>query len=323
MARERAQIKSVAFASKEYEEYVTSAMAVIDLFYAARELLTDDYWKELNRIDYSQPDLSQAELFSNPVYGVTAAADQRAELYRKIGSAIQNFRYKIVYYNTKHGSLISQAGSAEKTEIDGSQAVIRQVLTRNPQLGSRDEIALYRLQDLMISPSQEQSIAKHRAIVGSYRRALGSASVILQWPTIVSTMVVTLATGLLGGIISFMGSTTRSKPPGASGRTEIKDEIIAFVRRSIFGVVAALGIFLLAGAGLLVLSAQSGKLVNLGSLELSPYFVAFLAFISGFLADDAFAKITKTGRSILQTADKGKGARGSTRRTTSLADKQD
>src|SRR5262249_53088102 len=116
---------------------------------------------------------------------------------------------------------------------------------------------------------------------------------------------------LLGGVVGFMGSAVRSRQSSAPSRTDVKMQIIALIRRSTFGVMAALAIFLFAGSGLLVLSAQSGKLVNLGSMELSPYFVAFLAFISGFLADDAFARITKTGRSLFQTNELTKAARRS------------
>lgn len=320
---QRATRKTAAVTSKEYEEYVTSAMAIIDQLASTKEILDDKYWKEVNRLDYGQPDLLQAELFSNPVYKPEVEIDKQAEFYRQIGSAIQNFRYKIVYYTTKHGSLITQIGSLERAEIDNWRAVVRQILTRNPQLASRDEIAAYGLQDLVISPSKEQLIAEYRAVVRSYRRALGSASIILQWPTIVSTMVVTLATGLLGGVVSFMDSAVRPRRTDVESRTDVRLQIIALIRRSVFGVMAALGIFLFAGSGLLVLTAQSSKLVSLGSIELSPYFVAFLAFVSGFLADDAFARITRAGRSILQTADVAKRVpfKGGQRRKSRLPNK--
>lgn len=300
---ETSKLKSAAIASKEYEEYVTSSMAIVDRIYGARDILTDDYWGKIGRIDYSQPDLSQAELFGNPVYKEGVATEQQVELYRQLGSIIQNFRYKIVYYSTRYGNLIGQVGSLEKAEIESSRAIIRQALTRNPVLALREEIEAYGLQKLMTDPNQEQLIGQHRAILGSYRRALGSASIILQWPTIVSTMVVTMATGLLGGVVSFMGSSIRSRRAETTVQAAIRSEILALVRRSVFGVMAALAIFLLAGSGLLVLTAQSGKLVSPGSIELSPYFVAFLAFISGFLADEAFERITKAGRAIFQTSD--------------------
>jgi hypothetical protein len=125
--------------------------------------------------------------------------------------------------------------------------------------------------------------------------------VILQWPTIVSTMLVTLATGLLGGVVSFLGAGVRSTSSEAGANTSLKTQASSLIRSAIFGIVAALAIFLLAGSGLLVLSSQGGKNVSLASMELSPYFVAFLAFVSGFLADDAFKRITRAGRSIFRT----------------------
>jgi hypothetical protein len=75
-------------------------------------------------------------------------------------------------------------------------------------------------------------------------------------------------------------------------------------RRSTLGIAAATGIFLLAGSGLLILTAQSSKSFTPTSIELSPYFVAFLAFISGFMADDAFAKLTETGRNFFRRSGK-------------------
>jgi hypothetical protein len=300
ISAERGKIMEVAISSHEYEEYVTSAMAVIDEFYAARDLLSDEYWSEINRIDYNQPALLQADLFSNPIYKESIDLQKKADLFRQIGAAIQNFRYKIVYYNTKYGGPISQIGSAEKAEMDNLRSTVRQVLTRNPQLATADEVSTYNLGGFALSADQEQRIAQHRAVVASYRNALGAASVILQWPTIVSTMVVTLATGLLAGVVSFMGASVRSKGPDGPN---VRLQVIGLLRRSVFGVIAAFAIFLLAGSGLLVLTAQSSRLVSPGSIELSPYFVAFLAFISGFLADEAFERIAKTGRTILQTSD--------------------
>jgi hypothetical protein len=299
---QRSKMQFEAASSKEYVEYVTAAMAVLDLLYAAREIISDEYLGLINRADYAKPDFLQAELFSNPVYRQGISSDQKNDLYQKILPTIQNFRYKIVYYNTKYGGIISQVGNFEKSEIDNSRSAVREILTRHPQWASSDESATYGLKEITIL-SRDQATAQYRAIIGSYRKALGDASVILRWPTIVSTMVVTLATGLLGGVVSFMGLGEHVRSPDAENSQEARSQIIQLLRRCIFGVIAALVIFLLAGSGLLVLTAQSGKLISLGSIELSPYFVAFLAFISGFLSDDAFTRITGAGRTIFQTAD--------------------
>ena len=60
------------------------------------------------------------------------------------------------------------------------------------------------------------------------------------------------------------------------------------------GVAAAIGVFLFAGAGLLAISQRgSGE-----DLDLSPYMVAFLAFVSGLMLDSAFGRIAMYGRSL-------------------------
>ena len=292
---ERSKMQFEAASSKEYVEYVTAAMAVVDQYYSAKERLSEEFLRSINRLDYAQPDLLQAELLSNPTYKAGISTEETAELYREIRPTIQNFRYKIVYYNTKYGGVINQIGSVEKSEIDNGQSVVRQILTRHQQWASPDEVAIYGLHELADSQNREQATAQYRAVISSYRKALGDASVILQWPTIVSTMMVTLATGLLGGVVSFMGLGERVMPSDWQGSTDVRSQTVGLIRRCIFGIIAALGVFLFAGSGLLVLTAQSGKLVSLGSIELSRYFVAFLAFISGFLADDAFSRITEQG----------------------------
>jgi hypothetical protein len=71
-------------------------------------------------------------------------------------------------------------------------------------------------------------------------------------------------------------------------------------RRCFLGITAALGIFLAAGSGLLILTAQNSGAPGAGAIELSPYFVAFLAFISGFMADDAFARLAAGGRKLFE-----------------------
>jgi hypothetical protein len=51
------------------------------------------------------------------------------------------------------------------------------------------------------------------------------------------------------------------------------------------------------------LTAQSANPASVSSVELSPYFVAFLAFISGFLADDAFAALTSAGHRLFSSKE--------------------
>jgi hypothetical protein len=110
---------------------------------------------------------------------------------------------------------------------------------------------------------------------------------------------VTLATGWLGGLVNFMGAAIRANVKREELDTGMPD-IGSLFRRSFLGITAALGIFLAAGSGLLILTAQNSGAPGTGAIELSPYFVAFLAFISGFLADDAFARLAAGGRKLFE-----------------------
>ena len=67
------------------------------------------------------------------------------------------------------------------------------------------------------------------------------------------------------------------------------------------GIAAAIAIFLFSGAGMLALTQGGGAADN--SVELSPYTVAFIAFLSGFMAEDAFASIQSSGKRIFNAED--------------------
>ena len=62
------------------------------------------------------------------------------------------------------------------------------------------------------------------------------------------------------------------------------------------GVAAAVAIFFLAGSGMLMLT-QGAEGTSQG-VELSPYLIACIAFISGFMAEDAFSRIQVAGKNI-------------------------
>lgn len=307
--------RAAAFASKEYKTYLDSASAVTLILYAALPILADEYLQDINKLDYAKPDLDQAGVLADPRYKLGTPSEQRVKLYGSLSSAIQEFRQAIVAFNAQFGNQINQIANFEKTTSAQLHAGIREILVRNPQWASPAEIDDYKLGDLKIDQDKQQELARQRATIKSYENALSWASWLLHSPTIVATLLVTLATGWLGGVIGHMGAATRA---GLAADPAVPDErpYVGLIRRSILGVTAALGIFLFAGSGLLVLSSQSAKYTGSG-IELSPYFVAFLAFISGFLADDAFIRLTKAGRSFFQAG--GKDERGITRKTKKIA----
>ena len=73
------------------------------------------------------------------------------------------------------------------------------------------------------------------------------------------------------------------------------------------GIAAAIAIFLFSGAGMLALTQGGGATSD---VELSPYTVAFVAFLSGFMAEDAFASIQQAGKNIFKTGDDQNGVVG-------------
>jgi hypothetical protein len=220
-------------------------------------------------------------------------------------------RETIVYYITRHGANLYAQSIEERQFIESSDARILEILKRNPDLVTEQERNRYKFQG-KTNESDVVWFEQQRAIIRAYDRALYGLSIILQWPTIISTMIVTLGMGWLGGIVSYMGTAV------TQGRSYTFTELF---RRSLLGITASLGIFLFAGSGLLVLTAQTGKPMGSSSIELSPYFVAFLAFISGLLADDAFARLTEAGKAIFKSGS-GRGRSGQAGKVQGLARKR-
>ena len=111
---------------------------------------------------------------------------------------------------------------------------------------------------------------------------------LVSFPTIFLTLIVTIAAGGLGTIVAF------------SRRYYEGGDAVSMARLFVNvgeGIAAAVAIFLFSGAGMLALTNGAGPA---GAVELSPYTVAFIAFLSGFMAEDAFASIQAAGKRIFQ-----------------------
>lgn len=127
--------------------------------------------------------------------------------------------------------------------------------------------------------------------------AISSFNSVLLWlsaklvilPTIAVTLIVTISAGALGSAVAFTRKFSQTKHRPTVGTL--------FVNMG-EGMAASVAIFLFAGAGLLLLSQGSGPASK--SVELSPYMVAFLAFLSGFMAEDAFRSIQNRGHQIFR-----------------------
>ncbi|OSQ32330.1 hypothetical protein TH468_01560 [Thalassospira sp. MCCC 1A03138] len=75
------------------------------------------------------------------------------------------------------------------------------------------------------------------------------------------------------------------------------------------GIAAAIAIFLCTEAGMLMVT-QGGP-DGSGNIEISAFLVTFMAFVSGFMAEDAFNKIQDAGRKLFRVGgDDGPGSAG-------------
>lgn len=112
----------------------------------------------------------------------------------------------------------------------------------------------------------------------------------VSFPTIFLTLIVTIASGGLGTVVAFSRRYYSSK----HADTLTLSRLFVNVGE---GIAAAIAIFLFSGAGMLALTQGSGPA---NDVELSPYTVAFIAFLSGFMAEDAFASIQSAGKRIFK-----------------------
>jgi len=169
----------------------------------------------------------------------------------------------------------------------------REIDKRSHQIDALDEKLTkarlhYQRMEQQLSDSEEKFNPQHQATVETLLDTPFSVLYhVTKLPTIILTLIVTIASGGLGSTVSFSRKFFRS--------TEQADAHMLMVNTG-EGVAAAVAIFLFAGTGMLALT--QGASGSDGGLELSPYLVAFLAFVSGFMAEDAFGRIQAAGRAF-------------------------
>jgi hypothetical protein len=307
--KDKIELQVTAFTSSEFSNFFATYSDLVNLFEKNRSILNGNYAGKIYRVDFEKPDLEQVSALLSPEYVSDASGDATTSFTNELNVKIKAIRPLIIAYIVKYGASLDQMNVVAKGAREAMEAKIKEIGRRYPHLIYEDEKKTYGITEK--STLDLSQVDKQRAIIRSYDQGLAGLRIILRWPTIVLTLLVTLAAGLLGGTVSFLGPVLRSQhPDGGIDRSEF----VELVRRCMLGITAALGIFLFAGSGLLVLTAQSGKALTSNSLELSPYFVAFLAFISGFLADDTFRRLTEAGRAILQARGAGVTRRAGVRR---------
>lgn len=177
---------------------------------------------------------------------------------------------------------------------------------------------------------------EHRALVALFAHPVGNALFyLIQLPTIMLTLLVTIAAGGLGAVVAFTRDNfaARTQPiakasreghanedadldviaPAAirDGRQAPANGWAAVARLLVLtgeGIAAAMAIFLFTEAGMLMLT-QGGP-DGTGQVDISPYLVTFMAFVSGFMAEDAFARIQFAGKKIFRVTPDENGGKG-------------
>lgn len=301
-------VREKAYSSPEFAAYADAKQKILNLLNANRGRFTDEYWKSVSATLFkTSPDDYETEvgLWTAPSFRQGVTEDEKTQFYDKLTGLIEAISHPYRDYNSKYQQPIYQLLDENRRAGEPIISEIRAIFARNPQLATADDRKTF-IDIEQVTPDARQRLAQQRAIINSFDNLFfGGTRKVLEWPTIASTLLVTLATGWLGGLVNFMGAAIRAQ----GKRTEAEPYLAgvgSLLRRCFLGITAALGIFLAAGSGLLILTAQNSSAVGAGAIELSPYFVAFLAFISGFMADDAFARLAAAGRKMFEIKEDSK-----------------
>ncbi len=122
--------------------------------------------------------------------------------------------------------------------------------------------------------------------------------ILATMPAQLLTLILTLSMGSLGSVIFLTRELFRENE---------KHSINWYIFRPFLGMVTAIAIFVLAKSGQLVIS-DGGNDSNKMAETLNPFFISFLAIISGVLSEQAYEKIHNTGKSFFR-AGIGENAR--------------
>ncbi|WP_336233439.1 hypothetical protein [Thalassospira sp. CH_XMU1458] len=184
------------------------------------------------------------------------------------------------------------------------------------------------------------------SLVALFQHPVGHMlSYLIQLPTIMLTLLVTVAAGGLGAVVAFtrqnfgqpptaqtppktpldenatdhnaadhsaMDQTATEAVPAPQAETLPRLQGWAQLGKSLKpaarllvmtgeGIAAAMAIFLCTEAGVLMVS-QGGP-DGSGQIDISPFLVTFMAFVSGFMAEDAFARIQAAGQKLFRVTD--------------------
>lgn len=113
-------------------------------------------------------------------------------------------------------------------------------------------------------------------------------AVVFEPPELV-TLALVLTMGVIGSTLFLLSQLLMN----SSALT-----LISYMFRPFFGAITALTIFVLANAGLPVLADT----IRSGQTNVNPYFVSFIAIVSGLMTERALAAIQSAGASVLKDA---------------------
>jgi hypothetical protein len=189
-----------------------------------------------------------------------------------------------------------------KALLEGYKEIIKQQagleneleLLENSLVDTKDHLTLYRTEDTDLFSAQNTILSRNFEVADhlndfSYLRRM-HANFIAIMPDQLLTLILSLSMGALGSVIyltrTYLNPTVR-KP------------FTWYLFRPFLGAVTALAIFILAKAGQITISDVS---ISEGLKEaLNPFFISFLAIISGLLSEQAIEKIRSAGAAIFRT----------------------
>ncbi len=268
-------------------------------------------------------------LMENPEFAPTVAPD----FTQKVDAQLDDIRATMMNFDEK------------STRAQIEWANIRTEQKQATQLRSSLQAELNDINDnieRLVGDGERDSLS----LVSMFEHPVGRVmSYLIQLPTIMLTLLVTVAAGGLGAVVAFTrqnfktptdphtpqeyalddgnarpghqaadqtGQADQTNPK--KGRKDNKDSNgndggrrradaswLSAARLLIMtgeGIAAAMAIFLFSEAGMLMLT--QGGADGSGQVDISPYLVTFMAFVSGFMAEDAFNRIQLAGKKIFR-----------------------
>jgi len=261
-------------------------------------------------------------LLDNPKFAAAASEtlkDQVGQKVEAIRSAMMRFEEKNVRAQIEWANIRAQGLHTEKVRSDLQNeldAVQAEITRQDDPMG----------QELL-------------SLVALFQHPVGHMlSYLIQLPTIMLTLLVTVAAGGLGSVVAFtrqnFGHTAarqmlpdsglpddhtaddevidgNANNPSSAGHertlpclqgwTQLSQSLSPAGRLLVMtgeGIAAAMAIFLCTEAGVLMVS-QGGP-DGTGQIDISPFLVTFMAFVSGFMAEDAFNRIQLAGKKLFR-----------------------